>query len=666
MLFLPLFFISHVFSRASALPRNERSLFTPQAAETGLSEPSAQPNQLSTLKDRSVRMDETIASYTEQGLCFHYFAERPSWYPDPCIEYCKNHGGHGYDGCDASSYANIDIEHGDQSIIETDDNGFRWVPAPCECSNPAVEEVATAIFDTVAQGLEKIDNILCVIWVEAFKDILEVGINFIPGGEVLTVAGRAVQGAKTFAENSLEAADFFDNWVGDACGVPDWNFDLWTALLGGPDSLGTSVGCLRKNKSKCKRQDPVPDPPKKSHAEKPEPTAKTSAPISESDAGTTIDSSAAPSTPPTSAPTSESDAGSTIDQSIAPSTPPPTSAPTNSPGPSTTSGPSSSTNACPKGKRAGQKRGKNTYVSTECNQGVVTTHNYAITSISYQANAQALQVKATCSARWNQACYHYSSVIRENPSFSTLICPQEAATSTRDRDDPPKATSSWAAEHKGGYQQGMTRDEEWKNEKYRVKGKCDMDEYPPAYLLTNTDQAYMLAGKHKDGQMVRWLPKGQNSGAGSMWRGTCFYRPLNELSPQQIIDMAKDNTKNFGLQSNVVQATQTDYTVGITVAQRPEFTIAQWDHAGAANSQDDGLSQNPCWPQKIAPLDPGFTLLSVDRYYDNRVIPYDYRKDYIPGVNGYDPVTQQSGRVRRSLDSVESLETEFLNSTFLY
>jgi len=109
----------------------------------------------------------------------------------------------------------------------------------------------------VAQGLEKIDNVICAIWVEAFKDVLEVGINFIPGGEVLTVAGRAVEGAKTFAENGLEAADFFDNWVGSACGLPDWNFDLWTALLGGPDSLGTSVGCLRKNKSKCKRQDPV-------------------------------------------------------------------------------------------------------------------------------------------------------------------------------------------------------------------------------------------------------------------------------------------------------------------------------------------------------------------------------------------------------------------------
>ena len=190
-----------------------------------------------------------------------------------------------------------------------------------------------------------------------------------------------------------------------------------------------------------------------------------------------------------------------------------------------------------------------------------------------------------------------------------------------------------------------------------------MDEYPPAYLLTPRDQAHILAGKDRDGQMVRWLPGGQNSGAGSMWRGVCFYGPLKQLSPQQIIDMANDNTKNFGLQSSAPKATQTDYTVGITVAQKPEFTIAQWDHAGAAGSQDDGLSQNPCWPQKIAPLDPGFTLLKVDRYYDNRVIPYDYGKDYIPGVNGYDPVTQQSGRVRRSLDPDVHLDTDVWNST---
>jgi hypothetical protein len=206
---------------------------------------------------------------------------------------------------------------------------------------------------------------------------------------------------------------------------------------------------------------------------------------------------------------------------------------------------------------------------------------------------------------------------------------------------------------------------EWKNDQHRNALRCDMDEYPPAYLLTPRDQAYVLAGKHRDGQMVRWLPAPENQGAGSMWKGACFHAPLNELSAQQIVDLANDNTKNFGRRPSVVNPTSTDYKVGITVAQKPEFTIAQWNHAGTAGSQDDGLSQNPCWPQAIAPLDPGFTILSVDRYYDNKVIPYDYRKDYIAGVNGYDPITQQSGRVRRSLDSVEFSDTELWNSTVL-
>lgn len=103
MLFLLLFFVSHVFSRVYALPRKERSLLTQQAVVTDLPGASALANHAKTLWGRSVRMDETVASYTEQGLCFHYFAERPSWYPDPCIEYCKKHGGHGYDGVSTTS-----------------------------------------------------------------------------------------------------------------------------------------------------------------------------------------------------------------------------------------------------------------------------------------------------------------------------------------------------------------------------------------------------------------------------------------------------------------------------------------------------------------------------------------------------------------------------------
>jgi hypothetical protein len=96
MLYLSLLLISDAFSKAFALPRNERPLSVQQS--TGALEASRPKGQLNPLRPRSVEMDQTIASFTEQGLCFHYFAERPSWHPDPCIEYCKNHGGHGYDG----------------------------------------------------------------------------------------------------------------------------------------------------------------------------------------------------------------------------------------------------------------------------------------------------------------------------------------------------------------------------------------------------------------------------------------------------------------------------------------------------------------------------------------------------------------------------------------
>ncbi|KAH0355889.1 hypothetical protein KCU83_g1508, partial [Aureobasidium melanogenum] len=203
-------------------------------------------------------MDQTTASFTEQGLCFHYFAERPSWYPDPCINYCKNHGGHRYDGCNVTSYENFDFENGDKSIISTDDNGFRWVPAPCECSNPDVEKVATSLLDTVTQGLERTDTINCAMWHKVFNQILESGMKSVYGKELLNVAGQAIQGAKTFAENGLQAVNFFEDWVGQTCGVPYWDDNLWTALLGEPDSLGRSVGCLRKDKSECLRQNPAP------------------------------------------------------------------------------------------------------------------------------------------------------------------------------------------------------------------------------------------------------------------------------------------------------------------------------------------------------------------------------------------------------------------------
>lgn len=96
ILCLSLLLISDVFIGVFVLPRNERLLSAQRSA--GRSEASRRLDQPNPLRPRSVVVDQTIASFEEQGLCFHYFAERPSWHPDPCLKYCKKHGGYGYDG----------------------------------------------------------------------------------------------------------------------------------------------------------------------------------------------------------------------------------------------------------------------------------------------------------------------------------------------------------------------------------------------------------------------------------------------------------------------------------------------------------------------------------------------------------------------------------------
>jgi hypothetical protein len=158
---------------------------------------------------------QVAANYEQTGQCAYYFQKqaKKSALSQACIKYCENNGGHGYSECDLSVYKDIDIMNDlDKSLIETDEDGDLWVPTKCKCENPDVEGITTAILDIVIEALEQLDNIICAVMVEAFKSILEVGIMFVPGGQAVG-ALRAVQGAKSFVENGLEAADFFDNWV---------------------------------------------------------------------------------------------------------------------------------------------------------------------------------------------------------------------------------------------------------------------------------------------------------------------------------------------------------------------------------------------------------------------------------------------------------------------
>lgn len=161
-----------------------------------------------------------------------------------------------------------------------------------------------------------------------------------------------------------------------------------------------------------------------------------------------------------------------------------------------------------------------------------------------------------------------------------------------------------------------------------------MDEYPPAYLLDPNGEAFLLGGKSPRGQLMRYLPAEDNRGAGSMWRGACFKGPVAELSDDEFLRRFELDLK---YQSWKKDRFTTRVEAGITVDQRPEFTIASWEHTSIKPfhhyQEDDGLRMNPCWDQDKARLDPGYALLSVDPWYDDKPHPYDYKKKYRPADN---------------------------------
>ncbi|KAK4072464.1 CAZyme family GH18 and CBM24 [Trichoderma harzianum] len=269
-------------------------------------------------------------------------------------------------------------------------------------------------------------------------------------------------------------------------------------------------------------------------------------------------------------------------------------------------------------QRLGQ--GKNTLRIQSCVGDKTKTTEIVVTSLDYAANAKPTQVAKACDAAWSQACYHYSSAIRVNPQWATLTCPQEAAA-TKHRLDA-RATSVWSSQHAGeGWQDRNAPGRTWQN--------CDRDEYPPAYLLGETDPAYINSGSNSKGQLVRYVPNTQNQKAGQMWKGTCFGTPVKALSDKVLMDSVAKAPQSKKQNIQKVNFEQTMAEIGVDV--RPEFTISSW---GPPSSSDAGLSANPCWPKGIAAADPGFALLTYDPYYGGRAPAYDYKAKYVKGSNG--------------------------------
>ncbi|KAJ8119108.1 hypothetical protein ONZ43_g3858 [Nemania bipapillata] len=297
--------------------------------------------------------------------------------------------------------------------------------------------------------------------------------------------------------------------------------------------------------------------------------------------------------------------------------------------------PTSSDVSCklPRAKPMMERKNHNTLRATVCgNNGKPTTTDYVITSVTYAAQPTALPITKTCKKRWSQACYHYSSVISNNPDWETLTCPQAAAT-TNYR-PTLAATSTWGSQHNGN-RELVDDAQNWMNPKYRQEQACARDEYPPAYLLDANNLAWKKSGVNTDGQLVRYISGTQNTGAGSMWKGICLKEPIKAISNDQ--DLLKEilkSTMTKGTPPNNKPHIEAFY-VHIDVNHRPEFSITSWEQV-VDPKDPDGLQANKCWPKDLAPHDPGFALLTYDQYYTQhgRTPEYDYSQPYVKGKNG--------------------------------
>jgi hypothetical protein len=150
--------------------------------------------------------------------------------------------------------------------------------------------------------------------------------------------------------------------------------------------------------------------------------------------------------------------------------------------------------------------------ATSCNNGPITrTDSTTTTSISTFMTTPPM----TCSEKWSQACYHYSSVMSvhtNTPDMVRFTCWATSSTSKHG-----KATDDWGL---WGSRPSVPRTAqhhwEWSKE-WTEFGDCERDEWPPRYFWGQNSQS----PRKKAGQFIRLIPQPDNGGAGGIWSAFC-------------------------------------------------------------------------------------------------------------------------------------------------
>ncbi|KAK8028336.1 hypothetical protein PG991_005392 [Apiospora marii] len=457
----------------------------------------------------------------------------------------------------------------------------RYVPGKCSCDNWLVSEIAELVVD----AMPIIAQVGCYMVMSAFKLVLDVGLQFIPGVgkaldaglDMVTVAAQVAEYAYA-KEDSPE--DAFSWWLSPCGGtdlVPDDIKKVFDTLSSVADGVSSFKQPKFKRGSGKKGDDANP-------TDRAKPKAGTGGGRNGKGKG--------------------------------------------------------SGNGVTKKRKCKIPVGKDQYVLGQVKNTVREQHcdanqktqrtDYVIRSINYGQATYA--VEKTCSQAWAQPCYHYSSVLDAHPQWRTLTCPPGAGTTAAKHKRP--AVSTWYKEH----------NKDWRDRTNEIvkdaskgapvdKAGCQADEYPPAALLDSSNPIYQNGGDNDQGQMIRFVPAKQNEGAGSMFRGVCMasVQSLTGSQMKRKVEGAPASKRSRG----VTQRGDVQLTAEVDIDARPEFSISRFEHSpGQAPAPGYGISDNPCWPQALAAGDPGFALLNIDPWYGGNAPGYDYRKDYAKGSNG--------------------------------
>ncbi|KAI0900730.1 hypothetical protein F4806DRAFT_166647 [Annulohypoxylon nitens] len=187
----------------------------------------------------------TIANFGRIGICMSYFTNGPlDKELAPCKTWCPTQNPNQDPNSVGCMSPGVPADQIDPSVVQKDDDGNLWTAGTCVCSLP----VANALLDIVIQALAELDDVICAVMLSAVLTLVTEGLEHVPLGNSVDAVKKAVRGAKTFAENDLDSKSFFDDYIGAACMISNFDFnldDIFNGLNGQPDSLGTSGGCFK-------------------------------------------------------------------------------------------------------------------------------------------------------------------------------------------------------------------------------------------------------------------------------------------------------------------------------------------------------------------------------------------------------------------------------------